>query len=147
MWPAFIGTISRPLGGSDHEISYLHSTILVLQKMACISETRRRQQNFFFWLRFWDTGHFLKSQNWTMQIWYLMIGGSQRSGNGTNECRSHGIPLNDTPHAILHVKINPSSKPPKVYLEDRSGLDRVIHVRIEWNFQYWFIRLFWACCH
>ena len=33
-----------------------------------------------------------------MQIWYLMIGGSQRSGNGTNECRSHGIPLNDTPH-------------------------------------------------
>ena len=24
-------------------------------------------------LRFWDTGHFLKSKNWSMQIWYLMI--------------------------------------------------------------------------
>ena len=66
-----------------------------------------------------------------MQIWYLMIGGSQRSGNGTNECRSHAIPLINTPHALLHVKITLSSKPPKVYLEDRSSLDRVIHVRID----------------
>ena len=73
-----------------------------------------------------------------MQIWYLMIGGSQRSGNGTNECRSHGIPLNDTPHAILHVKITPSSKPPKLHLEDWSCLDMVFLVRIEWNFQHRF---------
>ena len=44
MWPAFIGTISRSLGGSDHEIPYLHTSIFGLQKMACISETK---DNFF----------------------------------------------------------------------------------------------------
>ena len=27
-------------------------------------------------LRFWATAHFLKSQNWVMQIWYVIIGAS-----------------------------------------------------------------------
>ena len=65
MWPAFIGAISRPLGGSNLEISYLYSSILGLQKMACISETKAKnfflESKFFFWKEFtgqvfiWDT--------------------------------------------------------------------------------------------
>ena len=64
-----------------------------------------------------------------------MIGDFLRTGNGSKRCRSHSIPLIDTPHAFLHVKMTLSSKTPKSDFEDMVSLDSVIQVRIEWNFQ------------
>ena len=48
-------------------------------------------------LRYWIIGHFLKYQNWHVIICYLITEGSKWPGNTTNECRSYGIFLNDTP--------------------------------------------------
>ena len=42
----------------------------------CFQKKILHCEKFLKLLRFWATAHFLKSQNWVMQIWYLIIGAS-----------------------------------------------------------------------